>query len=60
MSYSVSGQLSPKENCPAVRVGASVKVRVNFRVDGGATRQLSRRKIDPWLGLRYGLGLVLG
>ena len=29
-----SGQLPPEENCPPVRVGVSVKVRVSFRVGG--------------------------
>ena len=28
-----SGQLPPEENCPPVRVGVSVKVRVSFRVE---------------------------
>ena len=28
-----SGQLPPEENCPPVRVGISVKVRVSFRVE---------------------------
>ena len=50
------------DNCPPVRVGVSVKVRVSFRVEGrggGATRQLLRRKIGPWLGSGFGLGLFL-
>ena len=49
----------PEKNCPPVRVEVSVKVRVSFRV-GGATRQLPRRKIAPWLGLGFGLWLILG
>ena len=52
---SVSGQLlpPPEENCPPVRVGVCVKVRVNFRVGGNQT-------IAPQLGFGFGLGLVLG
>ena len=47
------------------RIGVSVKVRVSFKVSfkvgrGVATRELPRRNIDPWLGLGFGLGLVLG
>ena len=42
----------PEENFQ-VRVGVSIKVRISFRVEG-ATRQLSQRKIDPWLGLGFG------
>ena len=30
----VSEQLSPKENCPLVRIGVWVKVKVSFRVKG--------------------------
>ena len=35
--FVVSGQLSPEENCPTVRVGVLVKVRVSFRVGGNHT-----------------------
>ena len=55
----ISGQLPPEENCPPGRVGVLVKARVIFRV-GGATRQVSQRKIASWLGLGFGLELVLG
>ena len=30
----VSGQLSPEENCPPVRIRVWVKVKVSFRVGG--------------------------
>ena len=30
----LSGQLPPEENCPPLRVGVSVKVRISFRVEG--------------------------
>ena len=57
----VYGKLPREENCLPVRVRVLVKVRVSFRVrGGGATRQLPRRQIDPWLGLGFELGLVLG
>ena len=52
----VSGQLPPEENCPPVKVGVWVKVRISFGV--GATRQLSSKKNFPRLGLGFGLGLV--
>ena len=42
----VSGQLPPDENCPPVRVGVWVKVRVTFRV-GGQPDNCSRRKLPP-------------
>ena len=42
----VSGQLLPKENCPPVRVGVLVKVRVIFRV-GGQPDNCLRRKLPP-------------
>ena len=56
----VYGQLPLEENCLPVRVGVLVKVRLILGLGGGATRQLPRRQIDPWLGLGFGLGLVLG
>ena len=49
----------PGENCPPVRTGVWVKVKVSFRV-GGQPGNCSRRKQFPRLGLRFGLGLVLG
>ena len=52
-----SGQLTPEENCPPVRVEVSVNDRVSFRVraDSG-----NCSGVVPWLGLGFGLGLVLG
>ena len=35
----------PEENYLPVRVGVWVKVRVSFRVEGGATRQLPGGKL---------------
>ena len=32
--FSVSEHSAPEKNCPAVRVGVWVKVRVSFRVGG--------------------------
>ena len=54
----VSGQLPPDENCPPVRVGVWVKVRVTFR-GGGQPDNCSRRKLPPQLGLEFRLGLIL-
>ena len=45
----VSGQLPPEENCPPVRVGVSVKVRVSFRV-GGQPENCPREKLPPGQG----------
>ena len=53
--WKVSGQLPLKENCPPVRIGVWIKVRVSFRVGG----QPDTRKIVPQLGLGFGLRLVL-
>ena len=33
----LSGELPPEENCPPVRVGVWIKVRVSFRVGGNQT-----------------------
>ena len=41
----VSGQLLPEENCPMVRVGVWIKVRVSFRV--GGLERLGSRTISP-------------
>ena len=47
---------------PPVRILVWVNVRVSFRVGPGGeiTRQSPPNKIDPRLGLEFGLGLVLG
>ena len=42
----VSGQLPPEENCPAVRIGVWVKVKVSFRV-GGKPDNCPREKQPP-------------
>ena len=49
----------PKENWPPVWVGVSVKVKVSFRVRGEPVK-CPGGKLPPWLGLGFGLGLVLG
>ena len=59
MQHWVSRQLPPEENCPPLRVEVSVKVRVSFRA-GRQPDIIAPKKIAPWLGLRFGLGLVLG
>ena len=47
------------DNCPPPpRSGLGFRSRLGLVLGLGTTRQLPRRKIDPWLGL--GLGLVLG
>ena len=51
------GKLSPSLSH---RIGVWVKVRVSFRVGGGATRQLPQRKSGSRLGLGVRLGLVFG
>ena len=47
-------------NCPPPPPwsGLGFRSRLGLVLGLGTTRQLPRRKIDPWLGL--GLGLVLG
>ena len=45
----VSGQLSPEENCPQVRVGVWVKVRVSFRA-GGQPDNCPRGKLSSGQG----------
>ena len=56
----VSGQLSPppEENCPPVRDGVWVKVRVSFMVGGLPDNCLKEN--CPRLRLGLGLGLVMG
>ena len=60
-SRMVSGQLSPEENCPLVRVGVWVKVRVSFRV-GGWSDNCPREKLPPpvmarvWVRVSFGVG----
>ena len=56
---SVFRQLSLEENYHPVRIGVWVKVRVSFRV-GGQPDNCPRGKRPTWLGLGFGLGLVLG
>ena len=46
------------DNCPPPQSGLGFRSRLGLVLGLGTTRQLPRRKIDPWLGL--GLGLILG
>ena len=48
----------PEENCPLGQGWGFGKSYGQFQ-GWGATRQLSRRKFDPWLKLGFWLGLVL-
>ena len=48
----VYGKLLPEENCPSVRVGVWVKVRVSFGV-GGQPDNCPRGKMSP---VSYGVG----
>ena len=56
----VSGQLSPKENCPPVRVGVLVKVRVSFRVGGNQTiapeENCLPASVRSWVRVSFGVG----
>ena len=60
----VSGQLSPEENCPLVRVGFSVKVRVSFRVGGNRTIALEINcllvRVRVWVSFGVGGAIPLG
>ena len=55
------------DNCPprkiAPRLGLGFRSKLGLvlglKGGGGATRQLLRRKIGPWLGSGFGLGLFL-
>ena len=49
--------ISPEENCPVVRIGVWVKVRVILELGGSQTT--ARKKSCPRLGLGFGVGLVL-
>ena len=59
-SRMVSGQLSPEENCPLVRVGVWVKVRVRFRVGGDQTIALDKScppvRARVWVRVSFGVG----
>ena len=59
-SRMVSGQLSPEENCPLVRVGVWVKVRVSFRVGGDQTIALDKScppfRARVWVRVSFGVG----
>ena len=54
----VSGQLPPKKNCPPVRVGVWIKVRVGFGVGGNQTiapREIAPGWIRVWLRISFGV-----
>ena len=50
----VSRQLPHNENCPLVRVGIWVKVRVSFSVGGEQT--IASEKFFPTVRVRFGIG----
>ena len=59
----VSTQLPPpppEKNCPPVRDGVWVKIRVNFMVGGGGNQTIAYKENCPRLRLGFGLGLVMG
>ena len=57
---SLSGQLAPEENCPPVRIGIWVKVRVSFRVGGKQTTAPEENfppvRVRFWLRVSFGVG----
>ena len=59
----VSGQLPPEENCPPVRAGFSVKVRVSFRVGGNQTIapqiNCTLVRVRVWVSFGVGGAIVL-
>ena len=59
MTTQINSYVRYPDNCPPVRVGVSVKVRVIFRV-GGQLDNCPGRRLPPWLELGFELGLVLG
>ena len=57
----VSGQLPPKENCtspPLSLLGLGFWSRLRLVLGLGATRKLPLGKIEPWVGLVFGLGAI--
>ena len=64
MCFKVSGQLPPEENCPPVRVGVLVKVRVIFRVGSNQTNvpeencPLVRVRVRVWVSSGGGGGAI--
>ena len=58
MITSVSGQLPPEENCPPIRVGIWIKVRVNFRVGGQPHNCFQGKlvKVRVWVRVSFGFG----
>ena len=53
----VSGQLPPEENCPPVKVGVWVKVRISFR--GGGNQTIVPEKKFPPVRIRVWLRVSL-
>ena len=50
----------PRKNCPPVRDGVWVKIRVNFMVGWGGNQTIAYKENCPRLRLGFGLGLVMG
>ena len=50
----------PEKNCPPVRDGVWVKIRVNFMGGGGGNQTIAYKENCPRLRLGFGLGLVMG
>ena len=52
--------MPPKENCPPIRVGIWIKVRVNFRVGGNHTIAAKGNcplvRVRVWVRVSFGVG----
>ena len=46
---------SPEENCPPIRVGFSVKVRVSFRVGGNPEENCPLYRVKVWVRVSFGV-----
>ena len=59
LDFEASGQLPPEENCPPL-LGLEFGSRSGLVLGlGGNQAIVPPRKIAPWFGLGFGLGLVL-
>ena len=52
--------IAPEENCPPVRVGVWVKVKVGFRVGGGDNQTIALEKNCPSVRVRVWLRVSFG
>ena len=48
--------MPPEENCPTVRVGVWVKVRVSFRVGEQPDNCPEENRVRVWLKVSFGVG----